>query len=179
MSKLPLKRVLLSALMVVSGVVLIGVGVVLAVTAISNTWVSPKITVPTPTTPTPTLRLLNFSSTDFTTDQTVQPEADFQFSIRLQNPSDTGAAAYNNVVVHFAITKASATPAATDLSLYYLDTSTWQPIPLSYDAGSNKLVGTFGPPTGFTVPSGYDATTQLKAVFHSPGEYSAEVWAEN
>jgi len=88
------------------------------------------------------------------------------FSIRLQNPANGGS--YTNVLVNFLIENASPAD-LTSLEYWDTTTSSWLPLPLT-QSGAN-LVGSFGPPSGFPIGAGYDATSQFRVVWAHGGSY--------
>ncbi len=175
----PRKRLWIAAL-IVAGVLLVCAGVAVAATTISNVWQSPKVTVTTPPPPPPPpASQLVISSPDFTSDRSQPTGQAMAFQVNLTNPSPAGAPSYEGVRVTFVISReGSEITSASDVILEYQDeTSTWQPIPLTVSSGG--LVGHFGPAAGFTVPPGYNVTTNLRATFNAAGIYSAQAWAEN
>ena len=174
----PRKRLWIAAL-IVAGVLLVCAGVAVAATTISNVWQSPKVTVTTSPPPPPPASQLVISSPDFTSDRSQPTGQAMAFQVNLTNPSPAGAPSYEGVRVTFVISReGSEITSASDVILEYQDeTSTWQPIPLTVSSGG--LVGHFGPAAGFTVPPGYNVTTNLRATFNAAGTYSAQAWAEN
>ena len=149
-------------------------GIVFATVALPS-WNSPVIhVVPVinPPPPTPDQLSLVLSSPDFTSERTVNPNGTTQFGISLENPSLTGAPGYDGIIVEFAISK-TTTMTEGDVVLKYYDGATWQIIPTSLV--DNKIVGYFGPSTGFPVPAQYNVTTQIQARFMAEGDYSATI----
>jgi uncharacterized repeat protein (TIGR01451 family) len=88
------------------------------------------------------------------------------YTARLTN---TGGATSENVLVHFVVSHTGGI-AAGDITIQYNAGSSYQTIPLTA-CGSN-LCGTFGPPTGFPVPVGYDQTTQLQTIYAKSGVFN-------
>ncbi len=86
--------------------------------------------------------------------------------------TNTGDALTENVLIQFAISR-TAGIAASDLTLQYFDGGTYQTIPLH--ACGVSLCGAFGPPGGFPVAAGYDATTQLHVTYGVADTYTATV----
>jgi hypothetical protein len=95
----------------------------------------------------------------------------YNFNVQLTNPSTV--ASPTNLIVHFVITKDSAT-AATDAKLEYnagnTQTPNWQTIPLV--SVGNTLTGNFGPEDGFPVTANYDQTTQMRVTFNVNGNFN-------
>lgn len=148
-------------------------GLILAqVVNFSNVWTSPKVVVNPTTTPptTPVNSTLVLSST-WDTDTSATIGEPFVFELNLSNPSPVGAPGYTDAIVKFEISKAT-TMDASDVTLEYeVAANTWATIPTTLTDG--KLVGYFGPAAGFDIPTGYNATTSLRATFATAGEYTA------
>ena len=176
LNKLKVGRLWLPVALIMAAILLVG-GVVFAAT-LSNTWQSPTVHVVQPTTPpspTPEQLPLELSSPDFTGDRTLNPLGTTQFGVNLKNPSLTGSPAYEDVRVRIEVSKTTAL-AADDVTLQYYSGSAWLPLPVTLTDG--KLVGYFGPDTGFDVPAQYNVTTPIKATFKTLGDYSAQAWVE-
>lgn len=96
-----------------------------------------------------------------------QPEA---YAVRLENH---GGATPEPVVVSIAVTRAEGV-AEGDITLQYSDgDDAWYELPLTLEDG--VLTGSFGPAAGFSLPGGYDETTDLLATFTVPDSYTATV----
>lgn len=164
----------LPILAVICGLMAGGVALA-AVAVVSNVWTSPDIVVNPPGGGGSTVENspLVIGSSDFTSNLSIATGGAATFTISLSNPSVAGAPGYTDVRVRFEITGATA---VTDLTLEYQDGTTWYSIPCTLEGG--KLVGYFGPTEGFAVPTGYNATTPIRATFHTAGTYSADVFAE-
>jgi uncharacterized repeat protein (TIGR01451 family) len=102
----------------------------------------------------------------------VQATVPTAYSAELTN---TGSALTENVLVQFVVARTGGI-APGDLSLQYFDGSQYQPITLS--ACGIWLCGTFGPPTGFAMPAGYDATTALQATFAVADTFTVQAFVQ-
>lgn len=89
------------------------------------------------------------------------------YSARILN---AGGATTENTLVHFVISRSGGI-GASDLVVQYFDGSMYQSIPLALCNANAQLCGTFGPPTGFPIGVGYDATTQLQLSYAKSGAY--------
>lgn len=99
------------------------------------------------------------------------------------DPPATSPAAYTGTItndgpdipsalVHFAFAQAltagqhaDPTVKAANFTVEYQNGDTWAPVPLADDASDPahpKVVGAFGPGSGFPVPNGYNATTNFR-----------------
>jgi uncharacterized repeat protein (TIGR01451 family) len=83
---------------------------------------------------------------------------------------NAGGATTENSLVHFVISRSGGI-GASDLLVQYFDGSAYQSIPLVLCNGNTQLCGTFGPPTGFPIGVGYDATTPLQLSFAKSGAF--------
>lgn len=75
------------------------------------------------------------------------------------------------VFAEFVIGTGNAAPHAGDVTLEYLESfnNSWQPLPLSFDAGTGTWTGVFGASTGFPLIDGVQS--QFRATFQRGGRY--------
>jgi len=92
-----------------------------------------------------------------------------EFSVTLDNAN---GANFTNVLAHFRI--AGAVPADI-ASLEYFETSdsTWHELLLAVDG--SDLVGDYGPPIGFPMPTGYNATSLFRVTFNTARTYDVVI----
>lgn len=159
------------------GILTVG-GIALAAGLVSNIWTSPTITVTGGgggggTTPTNEPLVI---SSGFASNLSISTGQQAEFSIRLENPSEAGAPGYNAVRVKFEISDGDGVLSQSDVTLEYQSGGVYYNLPVTLESG--KLVGWFGPPTGFDCPSGYNETTPIRATFNAVGTYQAAVQAE-
>ena len=118
------------------------------------------------------LGLVNYGFTG-AIDLTLQgPVANVQVGVATDYSAEltnTGNALTENARVQFSISRTGGI-ASSDLTLQYFDGNTYQPITLT--ACSAGFCGTFGAPSGFSVPAAYDATVNLRATFAVADTYT-------
>lgn len=89
---------------------------------------------------------------------------------------NTQADVADNVVVEFVLTRIGTIQAGDVTVEYDTGGGVFAPITLSDTGG--QLSGLFGPPGGFPLPGGHDATTALRVTFHvtppDPGTYTVQ-----
>ncbi len=83
---------------------------------------------------------------------------------------NAGGATTENTLVHFVVSRSGGI-GASDLVVQYFDGSVYQSIPLVLCNGNTQLCGTFGPPAGFPIGVGYDATTALRVNYAKSGAF--------
>ena len=174
MKKFLKKKFLSIPIFVILLTLVVGVAV-LAVTIISNLWVSPDITVTEPAPPPPENALLIISSPDFTTPRSILVGQTTHAGVNLTNPSPSGAPGYTGVNVVFTINKTGI--ATNDIVLEYQAVADGPWLPLTLVDNGDVLTGMFGPAGGFPVGYGYNVTTPLRATFATPGIYYATAQA--
>src|SRR5690606_38008626 len=95
-----------------------------------------------------------------------------EFQVTLTNP-DNGDD-FTNVLARFRLEDITLADIA---SFQYLETSVepvaWMPLPLVQDG--TDVIGDFGPATGFPMGVPYNATSQFKVTFNTPGTYPASI----
>ena len=91
-----------------------------------------------------------------------------EYEVSLINDGD---AVPENVVVDFTITHDEQLDSSAVELEYYEDG--WHPIPLTDYNGA--VAGTFGPGDGFTLPEGYDETTEIRVTFSKQGDYEVTI----
>jgi hypothetical protein len=131
-------------------------------------WISPAILV------TESFNLPLVISSDFLEARAISTEVPTLAGVTLTNPSPEGAPGYSAIVVQFGIHGLGID--CEDVTLEYQVGDNWTELVLTDDG--DVLIGTFGPPEGFAVPTGYEETTNLRAIFHTAGVYFASAVAE-
>lgn len=90
-----------------------------------------------------------------------------EFHITLTNP--TYGDDFSSVLVKFRLEGITT----DDFAIEYLETALepdqWLPLPVTKDG--EDVIGAFGPPGGFAVPSGYEDTSSLRVTFNTAGAY--------
>ena len=85
--------------------------------------------------------------------------------------TNTGGRTDGNVIVKVTLADVgSATLAPADAEFAYQYGGSFLPLP--WTQAGNDLVTWFGPPTGFPLEDGHDATTSAQAIFHREGSYT-------
>ncbi len=95
-----------------------------------------------------------------------------EFHVTLTNP--TYGDDFSHVLAKFSLGNISTSDIA---SIEYLETALepdqWRPLPIAQDG--SDVVGSFGPPAGFPMPPGYDATSSFRVNFNKAGTYPITV----
>lgn len=157
---------LLSIALIAIGIVTMFGGTALAFQHVP--WISPAILV------TESFNLPLVISSDFLDACAVSTGVPTLAGVTLTNPSPDGAPGYPAIVVDFGIHGLGID--CEDVTLEYQVGDNWTELTLT-DEG-DVLTGTFGPPEGFAVPTGFEETMNLRAVFHTAGVYFATAVAE-
>jgi hypothetical protein len=83
---------------------------------------------------------------------------------------------YNNVKITFNIYSNNDSPfGKDDISLQYYNNDTWVDVPV-YESVYGGVYGSFGPTQGFTVNSGYNATTNFRVKVNKSNTYFVYVY---
>jgi uncharacterized protein YifE (UPF0438 family) len=105
-------------------------------------------------------------------DFSVKVAEEKEFTVRVDNFTED----YESVLFKFVVTSESneTNVQKRDITLFqYKDGNAWKDMPLAEEDG--KLVGYFGPQTGFPMNKGYSANTQFKVKMGKSGTYNVTI----
>ncbi|MEM3647309.1 MAG: putative Ig domain-containing protein, partial [Thermofilum sp.] len=111
------------------------------------------------------------SSTDIQGPYLVGHQQEFHVSV-----SNANGLSYSNVLFHFRIQNTSLSDIASFQYWEDLDNQ-WHNLPLTQQG--SDLVGYFGPPSGFPMPSGYTATSTFRITLNTAKDYPFQITLED